>query len=94
MIRVLIVASSSISQSGLETLLRASSSLQVVGVLSDFGQLSEKVEELQPDVVIAEITGQDTTLPEEIPKLVRRSSGGDRALGGRRKFGKRSGRFP
>lgn len=69
MIRVLIVASSSISRSGLETLLRASSSLQIVGLISDFGQLAEKVEELQPDVVVAEITGQDTTLPEEIPKL-------------------------
>jgi NarL family two-component system response regulator YdfI len=69
MIRVLIVASSSISRSGLETLLRASSSLQLVGLISDFGELSEKVEELQPDVVVVEITGQDTTFPEEIPKL-------------------------
>ncbi|MDQ1406838.1 MAG: hypothetical protein QOG55_2467 [Acidobacteriaceae bacterium] len=69
MIRVLIVAASSISQSGLENLLRASTSLQVVRVLSDFGQLSESVEELQPDVVIAEITGQDRTLPEEVLKL-------------------------
>jgi NarL family two-component system response regulator YdfI len=69
MIRVLIVASSSISQSGLENLLRVSTSLQVVRVVSDFGQLSESVEELQPDVVIAEITGQDRALPEEILKL-------------------------
>jgi DNA-binding NarL/FixJ family response regulator len=69
MIRVLIVASSSISQSGLENLLRASTSLQVVRVVSDFGQLSDNVEELQPDVLIAEITGQDRTLPEEILKL-------------------------
>jgi two-component system, NarL family, response regulator YdfI len=69
MIRVLIVASSSISRSGLETLLRASSSLQIVGLISEFGQLAEKVEELQPDVVVAESTGQDTALPEEIPKL-------------------------
>jgi DNA-binding NarL/FixJ family response regulator len=69
MIRVLIVASSSISQSGLESLLRASTSLHVVRVVSDFGQLSENVEELQPDVLIAEITGQDRTLPEEILKL-------------------------
>jgi NarL family two-component system response regulator YdfI len=69
MIRVLIVASSSISQSGLENLLRASISLQVVRVVSDFSQLSESVEELQPDVVVAEITGQDKTLPEEILKL-------------------------
>jgi NarL family two-component system response regulator YdfI len=69
MIRVLIVASSSISQSGLDNLLRASTSLQIVRVVSDFGQLSENVEELQPDVLIAEITGQDRTLPEEILKL-------------------------
>ena len=69
MIRVLIVASSSISQSGLENLLRASTSLQIVRVVSDFGQLSENVEELQPDVLIAEITGQDRTLPEEILNL-------------------------
>jgi NarL family two-component system response regulator YdfI len=69
MIRVLIVASSSISQSGLENLLRASTALQVVRVVSDFSQLSESVEELQPDVVVAEITGQDKTLPEEILKL-------------------------
>jgi two-component system, NarL family, response regulator YdfI len=69
MIRVLIVASSSISQRGLENLLRANTSLQVVGVLSDLRQLSENLEELQPDVLIAEITGQDRTLPEEILKL-------------------------
>jgi NarL family two-component system response regulator YdfI len=69
MIRILIVASSSISRSGLENLLRASTSLQVAGVLSDFGRLSENVEELQPDVVVAEIAGQDRTLPEEILKL-------------------------
>jgi DNA-binding NarL/FixJ family response regulator len=69
MIRVLIVASSSISQRGLEDLLRASTSLQVVGVLSDLRQLSENLEELQPDVLVAEIAGQDRTLPEEILKL-------------------------
>jgi two-component system, NarL family, response regulator YdfI len=69
MIRILIVALSSISQSGLENLLRVSTSVQVVRVVSDFGQLSESVEELQPDVVVAEITGQDRTLPEEILKL-------------------------
>jgi two-component system, NarL family, response regulator YdfI len=69
MIRVLIVASSSISQSGLENLLGASTSLQVVRVVSDFRLLSESVEEVQPDVVVAEITGQDRLLPEEILKL-------------------------
>jgi DNA-binding NarL/FixJ family response regulator len=69
MIRVLIVAASSISQSGLENLLRASTSLQVVRVVADFSQLSESVEELQPDVVVAEVTGHDRTFPDEILKL-------------------------
>jgi NarL family two-component system response regulator YdfI len=69
MIRVLIVAASSISQSGLENLLRASTSLQVVRVVADFSQLSESLEELQPDVVVAEVTGHDRTLPDEILKL-------------------------
>jgi DNA-binding NarL/FixJ family response regulator len=69
MIRVLIVAMSSISQSGLENLLRARTSLQVVRLVSDFGQLSEIVEDLRPDVVVAEITGQDRTLPGEILTL-------------------------
>jgi len=69
MIRVLIVAASSISQSGLENLLRTSTSLQVVRVVADFGQLSESVEELQPDVVVAEVTGHDRTHPDEILKL-------------------------
>src|ERR1700675_5103603 len=69
MIRVLFVGPFSISQSGLENLLRASNSLQLVRVVSDFSQLSENVEELQPDVVVAEITGPDKTLPEEILKL-------------------------
>jgi DNA-binding NarL/FixJ family response regulator len=40
-----------------------------VRVLSGFVQLSENLEELQPDVLIAEITGQDRTLPDEILKL-------------------------
>jgi two-component system, NarL family, response regulator YdfI len=69
MIRVLIATSSPISQRGLEDLLRASMSLQVVGVLSDLRQLPENLEELQPDVLVAEIAGQDRTLPEEILKL-------------------------
>src|ERR1700738_3136380 len=69
MIRVLIVASSPISQSGLENLLHASSSLKVLRVLSDFASLSVSVEEFQPDVVLAEVAGVDKPLPEEILSL-------------------------
>jgi NarL family two-component system response regulator YdfI len=69
MIRVLIVAASAISQSGVESVLRAGASLQVAGAISSFGALAETVEELQPDVVVAEIVGAERALPEELLKL-------------------------
>jgi two-component system, NarL family, response regulator YdfI len=69
MIRVLLVASSRNSQAGLGNLLSAGRSLQVVRVLSDFATLSASVEELQPDVVLAEIAGIEKILPEEILQL-------------------------
>jgi DNA-binding NarL/FixJ family response regulator len=69
MIRVLIVASSPVSQTGLKNLLRGDESLQVVRVLADFAALSESVEELQPDVVLAEANSADRGLPEEISAL-------------------------
>jgi two-component system, NarL family, response regulator YdfI len=69
MIRVLIVAASAIAQSGLESVLRASASLQVVGAISSFGVLAASVDELQPDVVVAEIARQDRAMPEELFKL-------------------------
>jgi two-component system, NarL family, response regulator YdfI len=69
MIRVLLVASSRNSQAGLGNLLSAGRSLQVVRVLSDFATLSASVEELQPDVVLAEIAGIEKILPDEILQL-------------------------
>ena len=69
MIRVLVVASSPVSQAGLENLLRAADSLHVVRVLPDFAALCENVEELQPDVVLAEVAGVDKSLLEEIATL-------------------------
>jgi NarL family two-component system response regulator YdfI len=69
MIRVLVVASSPVSQAGLENLLRGDASLLVVRVLADFAELSENVEELQPDVVLVEAGSADRGLPEEISAL-------------------------
>jgi two-component system, NarL family, response regulator YdfI len=69
MIRVLVVASSPVSQAGLENLLRGDASLQVVRVLADFAALSESVEELQPDVVLGEAGSADLGLPEEVSAL-------------------------
>jgi DNA-binding NarL/FixJ family response regulator len=69
MIRVLLVASSPVLQAGLENLLRAEESLQVVRVLADFATLSESVEELQPDVVLAESGYAEHGVPEELLAL-------------------------
>jgi NarL family two-component system response regulator YdfI len=69
MTRVLVVASSPNSQTGLGNLLSAGRSLQVVRALSDFATLSATVEELQPDVVLAEIAGIEKILPDEILQL-------------------------
>jgi len=69
MIRVLIVASSPVLQAGLENVLRGEPSLQVVHVLSDFAALAESVEELQPDVVLAEAGSAERGLLEEISAL-------------------------
>jgi two-component system, NarL family, response regulator YdfI len=73
MIRVLIVATSAITQSGIENVLRNGGSLQIVGAISGYGSLAESVEELQPDVVIAEISGQQRALPEELARLAEES---------------------
>lgn len=68
--RVLIVAASAISLSGLESVLRASGSFEVVRTIADFAVLAESVEELQPDVVVAEVTGLERALPDELLKLL------------------------
>jgi NarL family two-component system response regulator YdfI len=69
MIRVLVVAASPVSQAGLKKLLSNEESLQVVQVIADFALLSESVEELQPDVVLAEAGSADRGFAEEIATL-------------------------
>lgn len=70
MMRILIVAASAISLSGLESVLRTSASLEVVRAIADFAVLAESVEELQPDVVVAEVTRLERALPDELLKLL------------------------
>ena len=70
MTRVLIVAMSAITQSGIENVLRGGASLQVVGAITGYGSLAESVEELQLDVVVAEVSGMEWVLPEELARLV------------------------
>jgi two-component system, NarL family, response regulator YdfI len=73
MIRVLIVATSAITQSGIQTVLRGGGALRVVGTISGYGLLAESVEELQPEVVVAEVSGAERGLPEELAKLAEES---------------------
>ncbi len=73
MIQVLIVATSAITHSGIESVLRGGGSLQIVGAVAGYGSLVETVEELQPDVVVAEISGQVRALPEELAELAEES---------------------
>ena len=59
MIRVLIVAPSTVMRSGLEALIASSPGMELVGVYPD---LSES-ESLQPDVVLSTIAPQDVSPP-------------------------------
>ena len=55
MIRVLVNATSEIVRAGLEALLTASPALAVVGSAPDVATLADQAEDLQPDVILAEL---------------------------------------
>lgn len=55
MTRVLIAATSEIVRAGLETLVTASPALVAVGTSSGVDTLTQRVEDLQPDVVVLEL---------------------------------------
>jgi two-component system, NarL family, response regulator YdfI len=62
-IRVLMSATSEIVRAGLEALLTASPALAVVGRAPDVATLAHQAEDLQPDVILAELeTSDDDTL--------------------------------
>jgi NarL family two-component system response regulator YdfI len=65
-IRVLIAAASSVIRAGLESLLRSSSTLEVVGAVSDLESLASAVEREQPDVVLADLEFPQDGLPREL----------------------------
>jgi two-component system, NarL family, response regulator YdfI len=58
-IRVLVSATSEIVRAGLEALLTASSVLAVVGSAADVATLAHRAEDLQPDVILAELEPPD-----------------------------------
>ena len=59
MIRVLVSATSEIVRAGLEALLTASPALAVVGSTPDVATLAHQAEDLQPDVILAELEPPD-----------------------------------
>ena len=59
MIRVLMSATSEIVRAGLEALLTASPALAVVGSAPDVATLAHQAEDLQPDVILAELEPPD-----------------------------------
>jgi two-component system, NarL family, response regulator YdfI len=62
-IRVLMSATSEIVRAGLEALLTASPALAVVGSAPDVATLAHQAEDLQPDVILAQLeTSDDDTL--------------------------------
>ncbi len=63
MIRVLIAAASSVIRAGLESLLRSSSTLEVVGSAADLQSLAPALEREQPDVVLADLEFPQDGLP-------------------------------
>ncbi len=61
MIRVLVTAESAITRAGLEAVLRANPSIEVVGSARALDSAAAEIERLAPDVIVAEVTGE---LPE------------------------------
>jgi DNA-binding NarL/FixJ family response regulator len=63
MTRVLIAAASAVVRAGLETLLKASPALEVVGSAAGMGALAGQIESVQPDVILLEMErGRDIAL--------------------------------
>lgn len=70
MTRVLVAASSPTVRRGLESLLRSSPGVTVVGsTSSDTDTISQQIEELQPDVVLLEAGRQDDDSSPVLPAL-------------------------
>ena len=69
MTRVLIAAASGVIRAGLESLLRSSANLEVVGSAPDVESLASAIERDQPDVVLADLELAPDGLPQdELPR--------------------------
>lgn len=58
MIRVFVVAASPVVRAGLSAVVATSSKLTVVGTASDLDALTREFEQLQPDVLLLDVSGQ------------------------------------
>jgi two-component system, NarL family, response regulator YdfI len=62
-VRILLAATSAVRRAGLETLVRNSPSLKVVGSLQGIRTIAQRVVELQPDVVLLDLEPKDSGFP-------------------------------
>lgn len=69
MTRVLVAAADLIIRVGLESILRASPDLAVVGISSDVATLATLIEDTAPDVVLLQIQLLDDVISEKLPVI-------------------------
>ena len=71
MIRVLLVATSAAGLVSLDALVAANPSLEVAGRSRTFSELADKIEDLEPEVVLAEVDRQTVDVPAELQAALR-----------------------
>lgn len=62
-VRVLLAAASAIRRAGLETLVKNSPALKLVGSLQGIRTIAQRIVELQPDVVLLDLEPEDSGFP-------------------------------
>src|SRR2546422_4615040 len=62
-VRVLLAAAAAVRRAGLETLVKNSPSLKLVGSLQGIRTIAQRVVELQPDVVLLDLEPEDSGFP-------------------------------
>src|SRR5713226_4584352 len=63
-VRVLLAAASAVRRAGLETLVKNSPALKLVGSLQGIRTIAQRVVELQPDVVLLDLEPVDSGFPD------------------------------
>lgn len=73
--RVLVVSDHRLLGQGMEEWLRQQAGLDVVGRAADMGQAAQAIEQLQPDVILLEVSDQARDPTAALMRFVRNGSG-------------------